>query len=268
MRILLVSGIHREADAICRGLRGYGYAVDVAQTRDEAAAQAQEGDYDAIVAESQDESSLDALEVTRRLRGADVGEPLLVVAEEMSEQRAIEAFDAGADQVMDQERGFEELLARVRGLLRQCKASPGNSLTYRDVEMDLTKMTVHRAGQSLDLIGKPFALLEYFLRRAEEVCDRESIGFSVWDQNFDPFSNVIDVTVSKVRQQLDRPFETPYLHTVVGKGYVLSEAAPGKSRQGSDDLESSPPGEGRRAEPDPSADAGTPRATDLRPAAE
>lgn len=179
-----------------------------------------------------DRDQVDAVRVTRRLRNSDVGEPVMVVPEVFEEQVITEAFNAGADQVMDPEHSFEELLARVRGLLRQCDATLGEKLTYLDVEMDLSRMEVTRDGKNLGLIGKPFAMLEFFLRNPEKVLTRETIGASVWDRNFDPFSNVIDVTVSKVRQKLDKPFDQPYIHTVVGSGYVLNQHPPGRDAWG------------------------------------
>ena len=229
MRILLISGEPKATAKVTRGLRSFGYAVDTAETQEEAEQLGRSGDYDAIVAEAQRRSPFDAVQITRMLRNSDIGDPLLIVADDVDEQEVIKAFDAGADQVMDHAHSFNELLSRIRSLLRQCQATASDILRFRDVEMDLTRLTVTRDGRAVDLIGKPLALLEYFIRRSEKVCSREEIGRSVWDRTFDPYSNVIDVTVSKIRQQLDRPFAMPYLHTVVGKGYVLSETAPGKT---------------------------------------
>ena len=229
MRILLISGEPNATAKVIRGLRSFGYAVDLAETQEEAEELGRSGDYDAIVAEAQQNAPFDAVQITRQLRNSDIGDPLLIVADDVEEAKVIEAFDAGADQVMDHAHSFNELLSRIRSLLRQCQATVSDILHYKDVEMDLARMTVTRDGQAVDLIGKPLALLEYFMRRSEKVCSREEIGRSVWDRTFDPYSNVIDVTVSKIRQQLDRPYANPYLHTVVGKGYVMSETAPGKA---------------------------------------
>ncbi len=184
------------------------------------------GEYDAIIAGAEGTEIEEAVQVTRQLRDAEVGKPLMVVAEDVQEAEVIEAFDAGADQVMDAERSFKEFISRVRGLLRQCQASAGVELTYRDVRMDLRQMHTTREGKSLELLGKPFALLEYFMRNPEQVCERNTIGQAVWNQEFDADSNVIDVTISKVRQQLDKPFNSPYLHTVVGKGYYFGKQPP------------------------------------------
>ncbi|MEO1236083.1 MAG: response regulator transcription factor [Planctomycetota bacterium] len=232
MRLLLVCGDGGAASYFQKNLQKHGYSVDVATSEADAQQAVKATEFDAIVVREEDESAMDMITVTRRLRGEDVGEPLLIVPEEADEDTVTDAFDAGADQVMDPDHGFKELLARIRGLLRQCDPTPGDKLTYRDVELDLPRLSATRAGKSLGLIGKPYALLEFFLRRPEVVHTREAIGRSVWDENFDPFSNVIDVTVSKVRQQLDKPFDRPYLHTVVGSGYMLSHDPPGRSDWG------------------------------------
>lgn len=232
MRLLLVCGESIDAQQVKSGLVKLGYAVDVAQSTTEAQHLGETGDYDAILAQEGESQRLDAIKLTRRLRNADVGEPILLVPETDDEATVTQAFDAGADQVMDPEHTFKELAARVRGLLRQCKPTTADVLSYRDVQIDLSPLRATRAGRPLGLTGKPFAMLELFVRRPEKVLTRQEIGESVWDRNFDPFSNVIDVTVSKVRQQLDKPFDTAYLHTIVGSGYMLNHQRPGHSEWG------------------------------------
>lgn len=226
MHILLVCGHPPEAKRIQRGLRDYCYAVDIASSNQAAEAIIAEGHFDAILVQDGQSDQVDAIRVTRRLRDQDVGDPVMVIAETFEERFVAQAFDAGADQVMDPDHNFDELLARVRGLMRQCEATVAEKLTYHDVEMDLSRLDVTRGGQPLGLIGKPLAMLEYFMRNPEKILRRETIGESVWDRNFDPFSNVIDVTVSKVRQKLDKPFGRPYIHTVVGEGYIFSRNPP------------------------------------------
>ncbi|MEO0515574.1 MAG: response regulator transcription factor [Planctomycetota bacterium] len=232
MRILLICGQSTDASQFKNGLQNMGYAVDIAQSPNDALQLAETGDYDAILAQEGTSSYLDSVKLTRRMRNADVGDPILLVPSDVDEETVTQAFDAGADQVMDPDHSFNELIARVRGLLRQCVPTPGDKLSYRDIEIDLSAMRATREGKPLGLIGKPFAMLELFVRRPEKVLTREEIGESVWDRNFDPFSNVIDVTVSKVRQQLDKPFDVPYLHTVVGSGYMLHHTPPGHTEWG------------------------------------
>lgn len=232
MRILLVCGKATDARLFKSGLTKSGYVVDIAQGANDALQLAESGEYDAILTQEGESSHLDSIKLTRRMRDADVGDPILLLPADHDEETVIDAFDAGADQVMNPEHGFNVLISRIRGLLRQCVPTPGDSLSYRDIEIDLSALRASRAGKPLGLIGKPFAMLELFVRRPEKVLTREEIGESVWDRNFDPFSNVIDVTVSKVRQQLDKPFDVPYLHTVVGSGYLLSHTPPGHTEWG------------------------------------
>lgn len=232
MRLLLVSQQTSHAQQLKAALLKHGYAVDIATNAADALQLAETDEYDAILAEDGDSNRLDAIKLTRRIRNADVGDPILLVPEEDDEATVTKAFDAGVDQVMDPDHSFNELVSRVRGLLRQCVSTPGDAVSYRDIEIDLSSLKATRDGKPLGLIGKPFAMLELFVRRPEKVLTREEIGESVWDRNFDPFSNVIDVTVSKVRQQLDKPFDVPYLHTVVGSGYMLNHQPPGHTEWG------------------------------------
>lgn len=227
MRILMVCGRRAEAERLAKGLRDHRFTVDLVHGEAEADALLGTEHYDAIVVEHDDGDLVDAVRVTRRLRGKNVGEPLLVMAAHPDESVVIEAMNAGADQVMDSERSFEEFIARVRGLLRHCGASVADRLTYRDIIMDLPRLVATRETRPMMLVGKPYALLEFFVRSPDKVHSREAIGASVWDRNFDPFSNVIDVTVSKLRQELDKPYELHYLHTVVGSGYMMSDLPPG-----------------------------------------
>ncbi len=231
MRILLIDHHPEHAERIRQGLQAHTYAVDWVTTADEGQRLAKTEDYDVIIA--RDElGEVDAVKVTRQLRRADVEDPVMVLAGDTETDTVVNALDAGADQVMADDRAFRELLARVRAMLRQCKPTPGDTLTYRDVVLDLPRLSVSRDGRPLCLVGKPFALLEFFMRNPERVLSRNEIGQAVWDRNFDPFSNVIDVTVSKIRQQLDKPFGKSYLHTIVGAGYMLSATAPGQGGWG------------------------------------
>jgi two-component system OmpR family response regulator len=230
MRLLLISGAKRESEGLRRELKSFNYGVDLAEGGEQGLALASEIEYDAIVVRSDRDGPIDGPGATRLLRSNNIGQQLMVMTLDVEEPMVVAALDAGADQVMDQRHGVQELLARVRGLLRQCDPTPGDSIRYEEVRMELPRMQASRAGRPMELIGKPYALLEFFVRNPEIVCTREAIGRSVWDQNFDPFSNVIDVTVSKIRQQLDKPFGVPYLHTVVGRGYMFGKTPPGKGQ--------------------------------------
>ncbi|MEL7087648.1 MAG: response regulator transcription factor [Planctomycetota bacterium] len=154
-----------------------------------------------------------------RLGGYD-GLVLTIAADDTASSR-VAAFSAGADQVAAPSAGCPELAARVLALLRYHRSEVADHLRYEDLEVDPASMRARREDQELNLRGKPFSLLEFFVRNPERVHSRQDIGERVWDRNFDVFSNVIDVTVSKVRAQIDKGFQIPYLQTVIGQGYIL-----------------------------------------------
>jgi DNA-binding response OmpR family regulator len=142
-------------------------------------------------------------------------------------QDKVTGLDAGADDYLTKPFEFDELVARIRALLRRGQAREAAMLRFEGIEIDLLKRTVSRDGQRVKLTAKEFALLEYFMRNPNRVVTRTAIGEHVWDMNFEAESNVIDVYVSMLRRRIDKGFGKQLIHTVVGAGYMLSAEPPG-----------------------------------------
>ena len=168
-----------------------------------------------------DQDRFEASPFIRKLRVSKYAGLVLAMMRDESAAGRIEAFSAGADQVAGGGAACEELAARVLALLRYRQPTTSDHLSYEDLHVHPSARRIRRAEKEVTLKGKPFELLEFFVRNPERVHSRQEIGESVWDQNFDIFSNVIDVTVSKVRAKIDRGFKCRYLQTVVGHGYML-----------------------------------------------
>ena len=232
MRILLIGHNDSELARLRKGLAAHTYAVDLARSPDEGERFAtDDAAYDVIIAQA-DGKAMDAAGLIRRLRKHEVAGPICVLADRSDTDRVVDHLDAGADDVIDEAADFREVLARLRALMRRGRPAENAILRYHDLELDLPRLRVTRAGRRIAIQGKTLALLEFFVRHAERVLSRAEIGQGVWDRRFDPSSNVIDVTVSKLRQKLDKPFETPYVHTVVRSGYLFSQTPPGEDSWG------------------------------------
>jgi DNA-binding response OmpR family regulator len=163
----------------------------------------------------------DGIQTCKNLRRRGIKVPVLMLTALSTTGDKVKGLDAGADDYVTKPFEVDELLARVRALLRRGEAQESSHLKFADLDMDLLTRTVTRGGQKIVLTAKEFALLEYFLRNPNRVLTRTSIGEHVWDMNFDSDSNVIDVYVSMLRRKLDRGFDERLIHTVIGTGYCL-----------------------------------------------
>jgi len=224
MRLLVIEDNPKMAALIRKGLTEQGYAVDVAYSGQDGEFMAADEAYDAVVLDLMLPDQ-DGLLVCRNLRRRGVHKPILMLTALSTTQDKITGLDAGADDYLTKPFEFDELVARIRALLRRGQAREASTLKFEDIEMDLLKRTVTRAGKKVKLTAKEFALLEYFLRNPNRVLSRTAIGEHVWDMNFDSDSNVIDVYVSMLRRKLDKGFDQRLIHTVIGTGYMLGSEA-------------------------------------------
>jgi DNA-binding response OmpR family regulator len=220
MRVLLAEDDAQVARFIRRGLREEQYAVDVAADGEEALFLAQTGEYDLILLDWM-LPKRNGIDVLRTLRAQNVTAPVLVLTGRGEVSHKVEGLDAGADDYLTKPFRFEELLARVRALLRRRGDLVPTLLRVGDLELDGLRHRVERSGREISLTNREYALLDYLMRHAGEVVTRTSLSEHVWEQSFDPLSNVIDVHVARLRRKIDDGFPQRLLQTVRGKGYAI-----------------------------------------------
>ena len=218
VRILIIEDNPKMAAALQHGLREHGYAVDACHTGFDGEDLGAGGMYDLILLDLM-LPDRDGVEVCRNLRRRCVKTPILMLTALSGTESKVAGLDAGGDDYLTKPFQFEELLARVRALLRRGEATEGRTLRCQDLELDVYTRRARRGESEVELSNKEFALLEYLMRNPNRVLSRNQIAERVWDLNFDPSSNVIDVYVSSLRKKLDRGFPVELFHTVKGAGY-------------------------------------------------
>jgi two-component system OmpR family response regulator len=223
VKILVVEDDAETAAYLARGLREAGHVVDVAPDGQEGLFLGTSGGpYDVMVVDRM-LPKLDGLSLVRALRAAKVATPALFLTARAGVGDRVEGLEAGGDDYLAKPFAFAELLARVNALARRPPPREGEPTLLRvgDLEMDLIRRTVARAGQRIELQPREFRLLEYLMRRPGEVVTRTMLLEGVWDFHFDPRTSVVETHVSRLRAKLDRGFGKELIHTVRGAGYVI-----------------------------------------------
>jgi DNA-binding response OmpR family regulator len=223
MRVLVVEDNPKMANAIRKGLMQHNYAVDVYDRGFEAEDAAAETRYDVIVLDLM-LPDRDGVDVCRNLRRRGVATPILMLTALADTDSKVAGLDAGADDYLTKPFEFEELVARIRSLMRRGQPVESGVLKYGDLELDLNQRRITRAGRPIRLSGKEAALLEFFMRNPDRVVARQTLVEKIWDTSYQPASNAIDVHVSSLRKKIDRDFEEAFIHTVVGAGYRFGRA--------------------------------------------
>jgi DNA-binding response OmpR family regulator len=220
MKLLVVEDDRKVASFIEQGLREEGYAVDVAKDGDEATMLAHVYEYDMIVLDVMLPKKT-GLQIASELRREGRETPILMLTARDTTEDVVRGLDAGADDYLSKPFKFDELLARVRALVRRGGSGRTELLTYGPVELDRLKHKVRVDGKTLDLTPKEFHLLQHFLLHPEEVVRRTELLEKVWDMHFDPESNVVDVHVGNLRRKLRDATGVEIVHTVRGVGFRL-----------------------------------------------
>jgi heavy metal response regulator len=222
MRVLIVEDEKKVAGFIKKGLEEETFAVDVAHDGEEGFHLGEQNQYDLIILDLM-LPVMDGIEVLSELRKQKVTTPILLLTAKDAVEDKVLGLNKGADDYLTKPFAFSELLARVRVLLRRGKTETKTVLKVEDLSLDLVSHKVKRQDEEIELTGKEYSLLEYFMRNPGKVLTRTMIAEHVWDYNFDTFTNVIDVYVNHLRKKIDKNYSKKLLHTLRGVGYIMKE---------------------------------------------
>ncbi len=223
MKILIVEDEHKIANAVRKGLQQESYAVDVVYDADDGLASARADEYDAIILDCMLPGEMDGMGLCRTLRSEHNHTPVLMLTAKGAVRDRVAGLDAGADDYLVKPFAFEELLARMRALLRRPHDSLGIKLEVGDLTLDPSTYEVRRADQPIDLSQREYALLEYLMRNKGRTLSKDMIIQHVWSYDADVLFNTVEVYIGYVRNKIDRPFrgKPPLLKTIRGFGYKL-----------------------------------------------
>lgn len=221
MRILIIEDEHKIARALKKTLEQESYAVDVAYDGDEGYAMATTEPYDAAIIDRMLPGKYDGLEIVKAMREQKIHTPVLLLTALGNITHRTEGLDSGADDYLVKPFALEELLARVRALLRRPVEQQSTILKAGDLSLNTVTFEVHRGETPIQLTGKEFALLEYLLRNQNRPLSKELIIAHVWDYDADILPNTVEVYIKYLRGKIDDPFRTPLIRTMRGFGYKL-----------------------------------------------
>lgn len=221
MRILVIEDEHKIANAVKQGLVQENYAVDVEYDADSGLGSALNESYDVMIIDRMLPGSIEGVDICREIRQAGIHTPILLLTAKDQTRDKVEGLNAGADDYLVKPFSFEELLARVRALMRRPVETTGTTLKVDDLSLDPVTYEVKRAGTKVELSAKEFALLEYMMRNSNRVLTKDNIISHVWDFDSDVLPNTVEVYIGYLRGKIDKPFKKQLLHTQRGFGYIL-----------------------------------------------
>ena len=224
MRILVVEDEHKIAGSIKKGLEQESYAVDLAYTGTDGFDLASTEEYDVIILDIL-LPGMDGLELCRKLREQNIHTPILMLTARGQVGDKVEGLNAGADDYLTKPFAFEELLARIRALVRRPRGTTGNTLSVEDLSLNPASYEVKRSGKEISLSSKEYALLEYLLRHPHQILKKEQIIAHVWNYDADVLPNTVEVYIGYLRNKIDKPFpqNSPLINTIRGFGYRLGK---------------------------------------------
>ena len=221
MRILLIEDDLKIASFIIKGINEAGFIIDHADDGEAGYAMCITNEYDCAIIDIM-LPKLDGLSVIEKLRTKKINLPVIILSARRSLDDRIKGLQLGGDDYLTKPFAFSELLARVHALLRRASNTPeATSLSIHDLTIDVLSRTVTRGDNKITLQPKEFSLLEYMMRNAGRIVSKTMIMERVWDYNFDPHTNVVEARVCRLREKIDKGFDTTLIHTVRGLGYIL-----------------------------------------------
>jgi DNA-binding response OmpR family regulator len=223
MKLLVVEDEHKIANAIRQGLNQEGYAVDVVYDGDQGLASAQASEYDVILLDRMLPGSVDGIAICKRLRADGNHTPILLLTAKDQISDRVTGLDSGADDYLVKPFAFEELLARVRALLRRPQDGVSPVLRVKDLSLNPATFEVTRQKKQIILSKREFTLLEYLMRNPGRILSKQNIIDHVWDFDADVLPNTVEVYMGYLRQKIDKPFKKPLIHTSRGFGYQIGD---------------------------------------------